>query len=148
MAKREARAIQWPKSPGDVHLILIPKGLGDPPIGQDDKLIMELDDALRDGRAEEEQWHNMVAVLCRDGGQYLHEHGVEQTKEHIIEQFHKQGAENERLQGVIGKLLKQADLYEKDGKPGPRGFNCPGWQEIARVFREAAKGEGHEQQTL
>ena len=61
-------------------------------------LLANLFYALRDCRAEEKQWRNMVAVLCGDGGHYLHEHGVEKTKQHIIEEFHKQRAENERLE--------------------------------------------------
>ena len=52
---------------------------------------------LRDERAEEKQWHNMIAVLCSDGGHYLAEHGVEKTKEHIIDRFHNMVAEIEQL---------------------------------------------------
>ena len=78
------------------------------------KLIVDLDLDLRDCRAEEEQWHNMVAVLCRDGGQYLHEHGVEKTKKHIIEQFHEQGAEIEQLKDAARVSLLRYTIVVKE----------------------------------
>jgi hypothetical protein len=37
------------------------------------------------------------------------------------------------------RLREIADLYERDGRPGPRGLNCWGWKEIAQQLRAVAK---------
>ena len=39
---------------------------------------------------------------------------------------------------VKNRLLAEADRYEKDGQPGPLGFNGWGWRDIARAIRQAA----------
>lgn len=39
----------------------------------------------------------------------------------------------------VARLRRAADQYEKDGEPGPLGFNCWGWRTIAAELRRVAK---------
>lgn len=39
---------------------------------------------------------------------------------------------------IVAALEKKADEYEKGGEPGPLGYNCWGWRDIARKLREVA----------
>lgn len=39
---------------------------------------------------------------------------------------------------VIAEILAKADLYEIDGEPGPLGYNCWGWRDIAKILRHVA----------
>ena len=45
------------------------------------------------------------------------------------------------------RLRDKADQYEKDGEPGPLGYNCWGWRDIARHLREIAEEFEREEQS-
>jgi len=47
-------------------------------------------------KAEVVEWRNMVAVLCRDGGHYLNDHGVKATRKIIENEFYTVLEERER----------------------------------------------------
>jgi hypothetical protein len=48
-------------------------------------------------------------------------------------------AEVRRLQQRLTELRDLADQYERDGQPGPLGYNCWGWREIADALRKAGR---------
>lgn len=39
---------------------------------------------------------------------------------------------------IVKMIHNKANLYEKDGEPGPLGYNIPGWKTIATVLRDLA----------
>jgi len=40
---------------------------------------------------------------------------------------------------VVERLRKEADLYEAThNQPGPKGYNCWGWRDIAKTYRDFA----------
>ena len=48
-------------------------------------------------------------------------------------------AEVKRLRDIPQRILAIVDQYEKDGAPGPLGYNCWGWRTIASDLRLAVK---------
>ena len=48
-------------------------------------------------------------------------------------------AEVKRMRNIPQRILAIADQYEKDGEPGPFGYNCWGWRNIASSLRLAVK---------
>lgn len=45
--------------------------------------------AIADLMSEIEEWRNFAAVLCRDGGHFLHDHGIDKTVEKITQEFYE-----------------------------------------------------------
>ena len=59
-----------------------------------------------------------------------------------LEWLQCQAADRDRLADELAKLRdalrKEAELYEKDGEPGPLGYNFWGWQQFAATLRKTA----------
>lgn len=49
-----------------------------------------------------------------------------------------QNPERWRAEAILRRIRTLAEAYEVDGQPGPRGYNCWGWSEIARELRKIA----------
>lgn len=79
--------------------------------------VAELEGNLRAAIADWAKQFNEIDTLRRD----IEAAGVQRERE------------------LRAELNRRADLYQlPDGEPGPLGFNCWGWRDIAKNIREAA----------
>lgn len=46
----------------------------------------KIEQTLADAKAERDEWRNVIATICADGGHYHLEHGTKATAEHCIQQ--------------------------------------------------------------
>ena len=68
--------------------------------------------------AERDEWRNMAAVLCGDGGHYHAEHGTAATRAHIEKKLFDRREQHDKLVAMLQELEWHCEYYGND-------YHCP-----------------------
>lgn len=77
----------------------------------------ELQARLDAQQAELVQWHNLIAVLCRDGGDYRAEHTIEETSEYIMNRVFGLQDTVEKLTEELTETCKRVGFTRMPDRP-------------------------------
>lgn len=75
----------------------------EPHLKPEDRITILVQD-LAAAKAEIAEWRNVIAIICRDGGHYHHEHGTKATAEFCKQQVIKDRTECEDAKAEIERL--------------------------------------------
>lgn len=70
-------------------------------------VIAELLRQLREAQAERDAWRDVIAILCRDGGQYHQQHGTAATRQHCIDVVSELRRENDALRERVVSVYER-----------------------------------------
>jgi hypothetical protein len=98
--------------------------------------LAEAQERAEKAERERDEWRNMVAVLCGDGGHYHAQHGTETTARHILSRYYGLRSEADRMRTAIRAFLDWIAAI-----PRGTGRGAAWYGQIGRLAKAAARGE-------